>query len=164
MPNLTRKICTQISLAVLYFYRTYNRSASFSFYPLKIQGFWVEQLRSLGGARLNRPISILLRRYQVCTISLDRSAEMGAQLRGAQDVEVGVPGSSGVDQGERPNNVGYSRPCDSAMGNSGVLGCPCSPHPQSLALAACGGKIVCSGCSAWLTDTCPAPPVSQSPH
>ena len=33
------------------FYRTYNRSASFSFYPLKIQGFWVEQLRSLGGPR-----------------------------------------------------------------------------------------------------------------
>ena len=28
------------------FYRTYNRSASCSFYPLKIQGFWVEQLRS----------------------------------------------------------------------------------------------------------------------
>ena len=89
---------------------------------------------------------------------------MGAQLRGAQDVEVGVPGSSGVDQAERPNNVGYSRPCGSAMGDSGVLGCPCSPQPQSLALAACGGKVVCSGCSAWQSGTFPAPSVLQPPH
>ena len=50
------------------------------------------------------------------------------------------------------------------MGDLGVLVRLISPYPQSLALAACGGKIVCSGCSAWLTDTCPAPPVSQSPH
>ena len=89
---------------------------------------------------------------------------MGAQLRGAQDVEVGVPGSSGVDQAERPNNVGYSRPCGSVMGDSGVLGCPCSPQPQSLALAACGGKVVCSGCSAWQSGTFPAPSVLQPPH
>ena len=111
-----------------------------------------------------RPIRTLLRHYQVCAFFFDRSAEMGAQLRGAQDVEVGVPGSSGADQAERPNNVGYSRPCGSAMGDSGVLGCPCSPHPQSLALAACGGKVVCSGCSAWQIGTFPAPLVLQPPH
>ena len=78
-----------------------------------------------------------------------KAAEMGLKLRGARDVDVGMLGSLGVDQGERPNNVGCCRPCGSAMGDSGVLGCLTSPQPQSLALAACGGKIVCSGCSAW---------------
>ena len=43
------------------FYRTYNRSASFSFYPLKIQGFWVEQVRSLGGPRLKSSRIIICR-------------------------------------------------------------------------------------------------------
>ena len=93
-----------------------------------------------------------------------KAAEMGLKLRGARDVDVGVPGFLGVDQGARPKNVGCCRPCGSAMGDSGVFGCVTSPQPQSLALAACGGKIVCSGCSAWLTDTCPASPVSQPPH
>ena len=82
-------------------------------------------------------------------IQIERAAEMGRELRGARDVDVGVPGFLGVDQGARPNNVGCCRPCGSAMGGSGVLGCLTSPQPQSLALAACGGKIVCSGCSAW---------------
>ena len=50
------------------------------------------------------------------------------------------------------------------MGDSGVLGCPCSPQPQSLAPAACGGKAVCSGCSAWQSGTFPAPSVLQPPH
>ena len=50
------------------------------------------------------------------------------------------------------------------MGDLGVLVRLISPYPQSLALAACGGKIVCSGCSAWLTDTCPAPPVPHPPY
>ena len=40
------------------FYGTYNRSASFSFYPLKIQGFWVEQVRSLGGPRLKNSMEV----------------------------------------------------------------------------------------------------------
>ena len=85
---------------------------------------------------------------QVALRSLS-AAEMGRELRGARDVDVGVPGFLGVDQGARPNNVGCCRPCGSAMGGSGVFGCLTSPQPQSLALAACGGKIVCSGCSAW---------------
>ena len=93
-----------------------------------------------------------------------KAAEMGLKLRGARDVDVGMLGSLGVDQGERPNNVGFCRSYGSAMCDLGVLGRLISPYPQSLALAASGGKIVCSGCSAWLTDTCPAPPVSQPPH
>ena len=35
-----------------------------------------------------------------------KAAEMGLKLRGARDVDVGMLGSLGVDQGERPNNIG----------------------------------------------------------
>ena len=35
-----------------------------------------------------------------------KAAEMGLKLRGARDVDVGMFGSLGVDQGERPNNIG----------------------------------------------------------
>ena len=36
-----------------------------------------------------------------------KAAEMGLKLRGARDVDVGMLGSLGIDQGERPDNVGY---------------------------------------------------------
>ena len=35
-----------------------------------------------------------------------KAAEMGLKLRGARDVDVGMLGSLGVDQGERSDNVG----------------------------------------------------------
>ena len=50
-------------------------------------------------------ILVLIRRDTVYASAL-KAAEMGLKLRGARDVDVGMLGSLGVDQGERPNNVG----------------------------------------------------------
>ena len=71
---------------------------------------------------LDSPVksNILIRRDTVHTRALKlyssalKAAEMGLKLRGARDVDVGMLGSLGVDQGERPNNVGFCRSHGSA--------------------------------------------------